>query len=119
MKAATITIETQVPEDVYQTLQAHGVFREHLSAQARELLAIRFYKERALSLGQAARLAGQTRWSFIELLAAHNVPVIDYTDEELAAEFDAVARLDDSEPMSLDEINEIVHEIRRQRRRDS
>ena len=95
MKAATITIETEVPEDVYQTLQAHGVFREQLSDRVRELLAIRFYKERALSLGQAARLAGYTRWTFVELLSANDVPVIDYTDEELDAEFDAAARLDD------------------------
>ena len=98
MKTMTVTIETQVPEDVYKTLQAHGVFREQLSDQARQLLAIRFYKERALSLGQAARLAGQTRWAFIDLLAANDVPVIDYTAEELAAEFDAVARLDDEVP---------------------
>lgn len=88
-------------------------------AQVRELLAIYFYKEHALSLGQATRLAGYTYWSFVDLLSANDVPVLDYTDEELEAEFDAVARLDDSEPMSLDEINEIVHEVRRQRRRDS
>jgi predicted HTH domain antitoxin len=99
MKTATVTIETQVPEDVYQTLQAHGVFREQLSDQVRELLAIRFYKERALSLGQAARLAGRTRWTFIDLLAANDVPVINYTDEELEAEFSAAARLDDEVPV--------------------
>ncbi len=95
MKATMVTIETEVPEDVYQTLQAHGVFREQLSDRVRELLAIRFYKERALSLGQAARLAGHTRWAFIELLSANDVPVIDYTNEELEDEFDAVAHLND------------------------
>ncbi|MFP4396020.1 MAG: UPF0175 family protein [Anaerolineales bacterium] len=93
MKTATVTISTQVPEDVYQTLQARGVFREQLSVQARQLLAMRLYRERALSLGQAARLAGSSRWDFIELLSDNDVPVIDYTDEELAAEFAAVARL--------------------------
>jgi predicted HTH domain antitoxin len=98
MKAPTVTIETEVPKDVYQTLQAHGVFREHLSRQVRELLAIRFYKERALSLGQAARLAGQSRWAFIELLSTNDVPVIDYTDEELDAEFEAASRLDAEAP---------------------
>ncbi len=98
MKAPMVTIEAQVPEDVYETLQARGVFREELSERAVELLAMRFYKERALSLGQAARLAGHSRWAFTELLAANGIPVIDYTDEELAAEFDAAARLDAEAP---------------------
>ena len=98
MKTPTITIETQVPEDVYETLQARGVFREQLSERALELLAMRFYKERALSLGQAARLAGRSRWMFTELLSTNGIPVIDYTDEELEAEFDAAARLDAEAP---------------------
>lgn len=94
MKASTVTIEAAVPTDVYRTLQAHGVFREQLSTQALELLAIRFYQERVLSLGQAARLAGQSLWMFVEFLSANGVSVIDYSDEELDAEFDAAARLD-------------------------
>ena len=93
MKTATVTITTQVPEDVYQTLQARGVFREQLGVQARQLLAMRLYRERALSLGQAARLAGSLRWDFIELLSENDIPVVDYTDDELEAEFAAVARL--------------------------
>lgn len=68
-------------EDVYQTLQA------------RQLLAMRLYRGRALSLGQAARLAGSSRWDFIELLSENDIPVVDYTDDELEAEFAAVARL--------------------------
>ncbi len=93
METATIIIETQVPEDVYQTLQARGVFREELSSEARKLLAMRFYQERALSLGQAARLADLSRWEFIELLSINGIPVIDYTQEELDAEFEAAAHL--------------------------
>jgi len=93
MEAATVTIETQVPEDVYQTLQARGVFREELSDGARRLLAMRFYQERTLSLGQAARMADLSRWEFIELLSTHGIPVVDYTDDELEAEFEAVAQL--------------------------
>lgn len=93
MDIATVTIMTQVPEDVYQTLQARGVFREQLRVQTRQLLAMRFYQERALSLGQAARLAGGSRWDFIELLSVNGIPVIDYTDDELEAEFAAVAQL--------------------------
>jgi predicted HTH domain antitoxin len=89
----TVTVETQIPEDIYLTLQANGLFREVLAKQSRHLLALRFYQERILSLGKAARLAGLNRWEFIDFLGANNVPIIDYTDEELANEFAAVDQL--------------------------
>ncbi|MCS7261568.1 MAG: UPF0175 family protein [Anaerolineae bacterium] len=93
MSTRTVMIETPIPEDVLRTLQASGVFREELARDARQLLAIRFYQKRLLSLGKAARLAGLERWRFIELLSENRVPVIDYSDTELAAEFATVDRL--------------------------
>lgn len=90
MTTQMIAVVTQVPEDVYLVLQANGIFRETLVERSRHLLAVRFYQERALSLGQATHLAGLDRWAFIDLLAEHQVPIIDYTEEELAAEFRAV-----------------------------
>ena len=54
---------------------------------------MRFFQERLLSLGQAARLAGMSRWQFIELLAENDVPVLEFNDEELVDEFAAVAQL--------------------------
>lgn len=93
MTTSVVILETPVPEDIYLTLQASGLFKEALSERARHLLAIRLYQERALSLGKAARLAGLGRWDFIELLSQNRVPVIDYSQEELAAEFSAASRL--------------------------
>jgi predicted HTH domain antitoxin len=95
MPVPIVIIETPVPEDIYLTLQASGVFREALAERSRRLLAVRFYRERTLSLGKAARLAGLDRWQFIDLLSENQVPVIDYSDDELAAEFAAVDRLAD------------------------
>lgn len=95
MSAQTVMLETPIPEDIWRTLQAAGVFREELARDARQLLAMRFYHKRLLSLGQAARLAGLERWRFIELLSENQVPVIDYSDAELAAEFATVDRLAD------------------------
>ena len=88
----TVVVETQVPEDIFLTLQAYGLFRETLAERSRCLLALRFYQDRTLSLGKAARLAGLSRWEFIELLSENNVPVLDFSDEELADEFAAVDR---------------------------
>ena len=90
---AMIAVETQIPEDIFLTLQARGLFKDVLAERSRQLLAIRFYQDRTLSLGKAARLAGMTLWDFAEFLSTNHVPVIDHTEEELAIEFDAVAQL--------------------------
>jgi predicted HTH domain antitoxin len=75
-------------------LQASGLFREGLAQKSRHLLAVYCYQQRLLSLGKAARLAELNRWDFIDLLAEQNVPVLNYSDDELAAEFAAVDQLD-------------------------
>jgi len=89
-----ITVETQLPRDIYLTLRAYGLFRENLAEQSRQLLAMRFYKERLLSLGKAARLADLNRWEFVDLLSDNQIPVIDYGEDELAAELAAVDQLE-------------------------
>jgi predicted HTH domain antitoxin len=94
MAVRMIVLETQVPEDIYLTLQAYGLFKEALVEQSRRLLALHFYQDRVLSLGKAARLAGLSRWEFIDYLSDNSVPVIDYSDEELATEFRAVDQLE-------------------------
>lgn len=94
MTSRTIVLETQVPEDVYLTLRARGLFREALAEASRRLLALRYYHDRILSLGKAARLAGMSRWAFIDFLSDSDVPVIDFSDEELEAEFTAVDELE-------------------------
>jgi predicted HTH domain antitoxin len=91
--ANMVPLQTEIPEDIFLTLQARGLFKEELVERSRQLMAIRFYQERLLSLGKAARLAGMGRWNFIELLSSHHVPVIDYSEEEMAAEFAVVEKL--------------------------
>ena len=83
-----------MPEDVYLTLRARGFFREALAEESRRLLALHYYRDRTLSLGKAAHLAGMSQWQFIEFLSDSGVPVIDYQDEELEAEFAAVDALE-------------------------
>jgi predicted HTH domain antitoxin len=54
--------------------------------EARLLLAIKLYETGKLSLGQAARLAGYSKPTFMELLGRHRVPVFAYSSEELREE---------------------------------
>jgi len=88
--AEMVALETQIPEDIFLTLQARGLFKTVLAERSRQLLAIRFYQERVLSLGKAARLAGMGLWDFVEFLSTNRIPVIDHSEEELAVEFAAV-----------------------------
>lgn len=93
MAGSTVLIETQIPTDVYMTLQAKGLFRKTLAEKAQRLLAMRLYEDRALSLGKAARLAGMGYWDFLDFLGENGVAIINFGDEELAAEIAAVEQL--------------------------
>lgn len=93
MTVSTVLIETQIPSDVYITLQAKGLFRKTLAEKAQRLLALRLYEDRSLSLGKAARLAGMSYWDFLDFLGDNRVAVIDLGDDELAAEIAAVSQL--------------------------
>lgn len=54
--------------------------------EARQLLAVKLFEVGKISLGQAAKMAGFSKPAFIDVLAKHNVPVIDYSPEELREE---------------------------------
>ncbi len=56
--------------------------------EARLLLMIKLFETGRLSLGQAAKLAGYSKPTFIELLGKLGVPVIDYPAEDLQQEID-------------------------------
>lgn len=51
--------------------------------EARLLLTIKLFEVGKLSLGQAAKLAGYSKPTFIETISKLGVPVIDYPSEEL------------------------------------
>ena len=54
--------------------------------EARLLLANKAFEAGRASLGQAARIAGLSKGTFMELLGRNGVPVFDYPAEELRAE---------------------------------
>jgi predicted HTH domain antitoxin len=93
MTNSVITLETQIPDDVYATLKAQGFLQEQLAAESKRLLALHFFREHVLSLGQAARLAGMDYWSFTEFLSVNNVPVVDLDEKELSDELSTVKRI--------------------------
>ncbi len=51
-------------------------------------LAIKLYHEKAISLARAAKLANCSTADFMEILAKHNIPVVQYSADELSDELD-------------------------------
>lgn len=54
--------------------------------EARLMLAIKLYEVGKVTLGQAAKMAGYSKRTFIELLGRYGVPVVAYSPEELREE---------------------------------
>ncbi len=54
--------------------------------EARLLLMVKLFETGKLSLGQAAKLAGYSKRTFIELLGKIGVPVLNYPAEDLERE---------------------------------
>jgi predicted HTH domain antitoxin len=54
--------------------------------EARLLLMVKLFETGRLSLGEAAKLAGYSKPTFIELLGKMGVPVINYPAEDLQQE---------------------------------
>jgi predicted HTH domain antitoxin len=88
MSNVQITIE--IPEDAYLALSSSGYSKGRISKEAKRLLAARLFQNGFLSLGKAAELAELGMGVFIDFLNELQIPVIDYDDEELEAEFRAV-----------------------------
>ncbi len=54
--------------------------------EVQTLLAIKLYETERLSLGQAAKVAGYSKRAFIEILGRHQVPIFNYSPEDLCEE---------------------------------
>lgn len=54
--------------------------------EARLALALELYRQRRISLGKAAELAGCPLREFMRLASQENIPVIDYDPEDLQRE---------------------------------
>lgn len=54
--------------------------------EAQTLLAVKLYETERISLGQAAKLAGHSKRAFIEVLGNQQIPVFNYSPDELRRE---------------------------------
>jgi predicted HTH domain antitoxin len=54
--------------------------------EAKLLLSIKLYEVGKVSLGQAAKIAGFSKRTFIEMLGQYRIPIFAYSPEELRQE---------------------------------
>lgn len=60
--------------------------------EAKMALASKLYERGKLTLGQAAELTGYSKETFMELLADYNIPLINYSPEELDEDIENAQR---------------------------
>lgn len=85
-----------LPEELFLSLSASGLTKERIANKSRKLLALKCFKEKVLSLGRGAELAGLFKWDFIEYLSENDVPVIDYDQDEMKRELETSDMLSES-----------------------
>ena len=88
-----VTANLEIPEDAYLALSSSGYTKKRISSEAKSLLAAHLFEKGVLSLGKASELAELKLGSFIHFLDELEIPVIDYDDDELNAEFKIAKKL--------------------------
>jgi predicted HTH domain antitoxin len=78
-----------IPDDLLLTLCEQP---EQFVKAARRATAIYYLREKRLSLGQAARLAGLTRPAFLDVLATRGIPAFDLSTADAVTEVIAAQR---------------------------
>jgi len=86
----TEKIVFNVPEDVLASLK-EGV--KGLEVDMRRFLALQYFKDKRLSMGKAAKLAGMNRFDFMDFLASEGVVLFDYDESTMQEELDGGERI--------------------------
>ncbi len=88
MKAERISFV--VSQDILASLKSGIV---DLKRDIRETSAIKYYLEKKLSLGKAAKLAGINRLDFMDLLAKKGITVFDLDESAAESELHTAAKI--------------------------
>ncbi len=83
----TLTLEVTLPSDLFAML---GYSKSRAAEAVREFSVLGLYQERRISAGKAAELLGIGKREFARLLARKSIAYFDYSQEELADEFQTV-----------------------------
>ncbi len=91
-------LNTKVEISIPTPLLQFGINREGVQQRVNEWLVLSLFTEERISSGKAARLLNISRVEFLSLLRKRGIAYVDYSTDELAAEFAAVDALPNPEP---------------------
>jgi len=86
----TEEVKFDVSEDILASLKS-GV--EDFKREIRLIAAIAYYREKKLSLGQAAQLAEMNRLDFIDLLAEKRIKIFDLNESAAKVEVESARKI--------------------------
>ncbi|MCL2170407.1 MAG: UPF0175 family protein [Defluviitaleaceae bacterium] len=75
----SIAAKVEIPEKIMLSLRVPA---EAIGSEIKQALALRYYVERRLSLGQCAELADMNEKSFISYLSRFGVSIFSFDSEE-------------------------------------
>ena len=87
--ARTLRFEWEVPDAVFDDQFQEETFLTQLKVDA----VCKLFTAGRLSSGYAASLLGITRRAFLDLLQQHHLPVIQYTEDDLAQDLQTLRTL--------------------------
>jgi predicted HTH domain antitoxin len=90
MTANAETVSFEIPSDLLASLKMGP---NTLGQQIRVLAAVTYFKEKKLSLGKAAQLAGLNRLVFMDVLTDQGLVMFDFDEAELDAELAGLENL--------------------------
>lgn len=86
-------VSLEVPDDLLVALREQP---SEFAEEVRLVSAVHYLRQKRLSLGQAARLAGMNRLDFLDALAARDMAVFDLSADDAAVEVEAGRRCNTS-----------------------
>lgn len=85
----TVSLEIKAPDDLPGLLR---MSRDELEREVQLWVALELFRDRKVSAGKAAEIAGVPLAEFMNLTRRQHIPWISYTDDELEVEMrEAVA----------------------------
>ena len=86
-------LETTLNVRVSNSLLSLGLTQEEIQRRVSEWLVFSLFSEGKISSGKAGKLLGISRLEFIKLLQTRGIAFINFTEDELNEELEAVKKL--------------------------
>jgi predicted HTH domain antitoxin len=86
--------QTSFSVDIPDNFLNLGIGQDEIQRRISEWLVFSLFSEGKISSGKAGKLLGITRVEFIQLLQTRGIAFINYTEDEIKEELEAVEKLD-------------------------